>query len=105
MQDTGDKLAVQVQQEQVTEATLYDTVAALTSDETFLREELQNEPVRVKVIRGPWSKGVQICSPGGVQICSPRAEADHWVFQACRGFAREPRHRSRRPGRDRRASL
>ena len=29
-QDTGDKLAVQVQQEQVTEATLYDTVAALT---------------------------------------------------------------------------
>ena len=41
MQDTGDKLAVQVQQEQVTEATLYDTVAALTSDETFLREELK----------------------------------------------------------------
>ena len=76
------KLAVQVQQEQVTEVTLYDTVAALTSDETFLREELQNEPVRVKVIRGPWSKGVQICSPGGVQIRSPRAEADHWVFKS-----------------------
>ena len=36
----------------------------------------------MKVIRGPWSKGVQICSPGGVQIRSPRAEADHWVFKS-----------------------
>ena len=36
----------------------------------------------MKVIRGPWSKGVQICFPGGVQIRSPRAEADHWVFKS-----------------------
>ena len=73
VQDTGERLAVQVQKEQVTGANLYNTVAALTGvcaidlilrsdgrvltvDETILVKELQNEPVQVKVIRGPWSK-------------------------------------------------